>query len=932
MTPGIYNVQAELPGFATSLQRGREFLVGTTVTLDIVLKVASTSETVEVTADAGKIDTTQSQVATVVTPATIDNLPTIGRSFSDLAALSPGVYVSGTSPSGAGSIQIGDSQPYQTGFVVDGTNAENGKNGGQIIRYAQEWINEFSLVSQNADAAFGGASGGVVNAVSRSGTNNIHGRIYGYFQDSSLNSFSWGATLKPPTSQQRYGAMVGGAIKKDKLFYFVGYEGFNSSTDIVVNSIPAQFINAPTLVQQGLATYIQNGTFVATSKGPISMGKLNFTANSQHSMWLRGNTQESRTTGGYSAAVPEIAGSRGTTPTYSVAAGWTWNISPESLNELRATFMHQMVNTHANCLDVLGNYAGPGANPDGGGAPNGYWANITYGSANGVSIRCLASTVKGNVGTSELPLDDTITLIKGHHVVKLGLGLHYYGLLTPPQHRNRDDPTIGMLGTVPFTYNLATASVSSLPQSDLLKYQNLLSPVNISAYSYGSFAEDNFQALPDLTLHLGIRYDVDRGATGLNKIVPPGQPLLRNIYDEISPRFGFAWSPFKDKGTVFRGGVGIYYDKTTFNIYGAYRSVATATSSFDLNASRPTGNPYCFSNTLCSSGTVPTPQQQYVEFEIAKAMVNFALPHFPQPGDPNDVITIGSTTLSIPAPTFIGPSGTVLPSPTGSSSSLPSDFKNGGTFQYSFGISTTLRTNITASVDFVYNRGFDQYLIMETNVNPYTQAPPINPNFTSILRWTNLGRFTSPSLRTRITYRAQRGEVQLAYTLARAYDNTTNGFSAGTSTASTNPLDPMYDWGPSGSDIRHNLYASGTYRAPFGIQASPILQIASALPYTATTNATSVPGCAPYFTQCYPVGYFKNSLRGQSTILLNGRLAKTVRLGEKRSVTALAEGFNLPNRANFGTNYGKNVTAANFKKPTGAGSMRQLQLGLHIDF
>jgi len=926
MPPGTYNVQAELPGFATSVQRNREFLVGTTVTLDITMKVASTAETVEVTTDTAKIDTTQSQVATVITPSTMDNLPTIGRSFGDLAALSPGTYVNKTD------IQIGGNQAYQTGYIVDGTNTENGKNGGQTIRFAQDWITEFSLVSQGANAEFGQASGGFVNAVSRSGTNSIHGRVYGYFQDSRMNSYSWGAKTKPHSNQQRIGGMIGGPARKDKVFYFFAYEAFSSNSDVVVTGIPSQFINAPVLLQQGLAPSIQNGTYLMKTDSPIAMGRLDFALNPKHTFWLRANNQGSHVTGsGFgNGAVPEIAGTRQSTPSYVLAGAWTWNINPESLNELRINYARQMVNSHANCLDVLGSYTGPNAAPDGAGAPNGYWAQLMYPSANGVSIRC-NSLSHGNVGNSDFPLADTYSLTRGHHQLKVGGDMHYYALLTPAQHRNRADPQVTMAGNTPFTYNLATQSISALPLSELLKFQHLEGNT-IQGYSWGMFASDNFQVTPNVTLNLGIRYDIDRGGLGLNKLVLPDRTHFKGIYDEVSPRFGFAWSPFADKATVFRGAFGVFYDKTTTNLYGAYRSDATAIVSYDLAANRPSGNPYCFGNTLCSSGTVPTLLQQYVQFELAKSLVNFTLPHFPQPGDPNDVITIGSTTLSIPPPTFVGPTGGVLPAPTGASKDLVPDFRNGGTLQYSFGAATQFGPQITASADYVYNRGFGQYLIMDTNVNPITKAPPIDPRFTSVLTWTNRGFFTQKSIRTRVTYRAKHGDVQAAYTWARAYDNTINGFTPGTGTGGTNPLDPMTDYGPSGSDAQHSLTASGTYLAPFGIRASPIFQFISALPYTATTTAFGLAGCESYFTSCYPVGYSKNSLRGQSTILLNARLSKQVRLGEKRSVTVMGEAFNLPNRANFATNYGKNVSAANFKLPTGAGPMRQLQLGFQIDF
>src|SRR5205823_10010378 len=104
--------------------------------------------------------------------------------------------------------------------------------------------------------------------------------------------------------------------------------------------------------------------------------KIDYIPNSKHGIWLRGNTQMSHTsnTGFGNGAVPLIAGTHGVTPTYAVASAWTWNISPESLNELRANFNRNMANTAANCLDIVGNYGGPGATKDGSGAPNGSWA------------------------------------------------------------------------------------------------------------------------------------------------------------------------------------------------------------------------------------------------------------------------------------------------------------------------------------------------------------------------------------------------------------------------------------------------------------------------------------------------------------------------------------------------------------------------------
>ena len=116
----------------------------------------------------------------MVNPAYIDNLPTISRAFSDLAALSPGVLVgttSGTVNNGQ-SISVNGATAFQTGYIVDGTVTENDRTSGSILNFAQDWIQEFSVISQMPTAEYGQASGGIINAVTRSGSNAIHGRIY----------------------------------------------------------------------------------------------------------------------------------------------------------------------------------------------------------------------------------------------------------------------------------------------------------------------------------------------------------------------------------------------------------------------------------------------------------------------------------------------------------------------------------------------------------------------------------------------------------------------------------------------------------------------------------------------------------------------------------------------------------------------------------
>jgi hypothetical protein len=943
IAPGFYTIQAERQGFSTDIQRNYQLLVGTTVTINFSMKPSSVNQTVEVSATANTLDMTQSQVSTVIEPTELTELPTIDRSFSDLAALSPGVYVSSVATgvaSTAAGVSIGNSASYQTGYIVDGASIESDANGGEYANFAQDWIQEFSLVSQQPVAEYGGASGGFINALSRSGTNDLHGRVYGYFQNSALNATPAFSASKSASSQRRIGGMVGGPIRKNRLFYFVGYEDWYDDTSVPVN-IPAAFLNPSQLVT--------NGNFPQVNSTQIATAKFNSTLNARNTVWARWNYQFENNTGSTLGGVVSPSAGGGSKVLAGIYVGaWDWSASPSTVNEIRADYNRTMTTSYQNCLSYLGNYPGYPAQPGStiAGNPVGYWSNITYAQASSVQTRC--GTRFGDQGNSDGHIDEILTHSHGRHQLKFGGEIHHYNELTPPPGlRNQADPAVQINGTSPFTFNLATevapvllpngaiSTPGTLPISYSVHYQTRLT-YDLPAFGYSWFGEDSWRTTPKLTLNLGLRYDIDRGATALDKIVPAGHNKINNVYNDVSPRFGFAWSPFKDTNTVFRGGVGLYYDKNNYRTYGAYASdtaFAAPGGVFSLTASRPSLNPYCFGNSTCSSGTVPGIDQEYLEFEMAKALTNFQLPSLPAPGT-TDTITIGSTTLVIPAATYIGPNGTVISAPVAGTNDIAPNFTIPGDVQVSGGVARVFSPHFNASSDFIYIRGFDQVVVVNTNVNPATLAPPVNPNYTTDLQWNNEGYFKYYSLRTQAAFRDNRGDtMQVAYSLGWAWDNTVSAFSTGTSTGATNPFDLNVDYGPSANDARHIVYVSGIFNAPVGIKFAPIFSMNTGLPYTATTTSTTVAGCPSYYTQCYPVGYTKDSLRGNATIATNMRLSKQIHLGETRGLTLFLEGYNLINRASYGVNYVTNVASATFMRPTAIASPnREFQLGFRFDF
>jgi hypothetical protein len=939
LAPGIYDIRVEKAGFGTIVQKARELRIGSTATQDFTLKVADVSQVVEVNGVSHVLDITASEVSKTIDPEELDNLPTASRSFSNLAALAPGVLV-GNSPSTAvntsASISIGDGTSYETGYFIDGTDVENNARGGLLLNFVQDWIQEFTLISQTAPAEFGMASSGYVNAVSLSGTNKLHGRVYGYFQNSALNAkpaFSAAGSPKLDASQRRIGADLSGPLVKDKLFYFLGYENWYSNQSVQV-SIPAAFTNA--------AAMIATGVFPQTLATQDAMGKLNYTVNQKNSFWGRWNYEFNRNTNtGIGGPTPVSAGGSLVSGVTAIYAGaYDWTISPKALNEISYNYNRTLPVNGLNCIQYLGTYNGGGALANEAGNPVGYWATIQYPNAPGGTVSGRCGQRLGDQGESETFVNDTYNHTMGRHQFKAGMQAHQWKYLIPaPGLRNQADPTVQVAGTVPFTFDLATSNTSSLPISYIEKYQR--SPngsfrdiYDMNGWNLGWFAQDSWRATPSLTLNFGVRYDIDLSGSALAPYAPAGRPYGKNTYDMISPRFGFAVTPFKaHPNTVIRGGVSLYYDKDTYLIPGAWMSdTAFSVQNFNLNANLASGNPYCFGNSTCTT-TVPNNYKQYVEFELAKALANYTLPVFPAPGQ-TDTVTVGTTTMVIPAATFTGPNGQQVPSPFASGNDIDPNLTIPGQIQFAIGGAHQFSDTLNVSADFVYNNGFKQILVTDINVNPYTLQAPLNSNYTTDLQWNNKGSFVDKTLRVMGSYRSHRGDtISLAYTLGFANDNTTTGFTAGTATGSSNPFNVNADYGPSSQDARHILNFSSSFRIPFGIIFSPIVQYNSALPYTATTTAT-VTGCPTYYTFCYPTGYTKNSLRGGNLRMVNSRLAKTVRLGGTRDVMFLIEGYNLTNTDNFGTNFTTSVSSTSFMKPSGttATPKRQLQFGFRLDF
>src|SRR5437870_4754449 len=232
LPPGRYELTTEASGFAKSTQTGIVLTVGQAATIDVTVKVASSAEKVIVTTETPPVEPTRTEVSQVISTTQIESLPISGRLFTDFVLLTPGVTTGRTSlqstftESEVTRISFGGMRDFSNLVTVDGADTINTATGSQRATPSQEAVSEFRVVNNGFGAEQGRALGGIVNLVTKSGTNELHGSVYDYLQNNATNARS---ILTLPgfntLRQNQFGATLGGHIQKDKTFFFVNYEG-----------------------------------------------------------------------------------------------------------------------------------------------------------------------------------------------------------------------------------------------------------------------------------------------------------------------------------------------------------------------------------------------------------------------------------------------------------------------------------------------------------------------------------------------------------------------------------------------------------------------------------------------------------------------------------------------------------------------------------
>jgi hypothetical protein len=955
LPPATYEVKVQLPGFSAYTRRPVQVTVGETVTIDAVLQLASVQQEVLVQDNAPPIEPEKTQQSNTITEKQIDNLPINERNFLNFSLLTPGVtdskaHVSFTLPQAPNSGLSFLGQNGRTNNVtIDGVDNNDDAVAAVRSTLSQEAVQEFQINRSNFSAEFGRASGGLINIVSKSGTNALHGSAFAFMRNEGLdarNPFAFGpnnSDIDPPYNRLQAGFILGGPIKKDRSFFFLSYEGLRQRESRFVTFMENPSFFQPTASQktliQGLGAIpnpslqtlagamssilttssqlfpstvallqSNSGVFPFKNNDNTLSLRLDHSLSNSDQLFGRLTFSDIDTIGGITGGLKGPSrGANYSIQDYSGVFGDSHFFGARLANEFRFQFANR--DYRALPQDALG-------------------PEITI---NGVAALGRDFYLPSNRNEKRWQWLDNVTVVSGKHEIKFGTDINYIPFETTTEVFlggrfifGEGIPLNLVLEQVigPGTTAGAIAGLTATNQTNLIP--NLSASItSLQAFNFGlpivyqqgfgnpvatlsnklfaAYVQDHFRATPKLTLNFGLRYDME---------FQP-QPVHRDK-NNFGPRIGFSYSP--DSKTAIRGGYGIYYSP----LYEAVAFVARVLDGSQISQ--------VFVPLTGLPGITATSAQVW---GLAKQRN-----------------ILGNRTIAAADIALLGLRPGVTPPVI---LRTAPDLVNPYSQQFSFGIDRTV-AGVNISANYLGNRGVK--LLRSRNINlMQVGTNAFGPTFGAINpailqdNWTESsgsaiyqGMALSASKRYGDHY-----QLQVSYTLAKAIDDTTDFI---TDLQAANQLNLRGERSLSAFDQRHRLVISGVADPIAGVVVSPIFTYSSGHPFNLllgfdANNDTQANTDRPAFAG-------RNTGLGPNYIGFDLRLSKEFRLGsEKLRVETIGEAFNLFNRVNFsGVNNiigttslpsyrvegNRNATPAQPLGFTSAFDPRQIQLGAKLKF
>jgi hypothetical protein len=531
-----YEVRVESTGFASYVNPQVTVAVGRTTILDITLRPADVNAEVTVTDRLPALDTSQTAVTTSIDPERIEELPVNSRNYLEFTLLAPGVAPSNPQATGGGSnssspgasladsgFTFGGLRPRSNTISIDGLDNTDETTGAARVALSPEIVREFQIVNNGLSAEFGGAAGGAINVVTKTGSNEFHGDVFTFFQNERFNArspFSDPLSSRPRFRRYQPGGALGGPIRRDRAFFYVALEQehlaaedeseIDRATRARINSLLATGF-APHLSVRSLAAQ----RFSTGADETEAAGKLTYPAGSRHTLNFRFAFTNVRARGdAFNNDTLSDKTARGSayTKDYQLTGSVISVLSPRLINELRLQASTRNVVTHA------GDPAGP--------------------SLEIVGLARFGRPFDAEATRRETreQLVNNISSSRARSEWKTGATLNHVSLF--------DDARDGFGGLFIFR----TLDDFANGRSALWRQAFGDSRTEFSVTSSGAFLQNQLRPTSGLTLNLGARYDVER-------LPKP----FRTDENNFSPRLGLAFSP--SNRWVVRAGFGLYYDR-----------------------------------------------------------------------------------------------------------------------------------------------------------------------------------------------------------------------------------------------------------------------------------------------------------------------------------------------------------------------------------
>jgi outer membrane receptor protein involved in Fe transport len=939
---GVYEVSFSREGFGTQTLEGVRVGVNAEITLDWTLGLETVEETVQVTSEVPLMELTRSELANRVPTEAIDNLPLQTRNAEDLVTLLPGVTPRPEAARGQQFSVFGE-RPSATAFIYDGADNSDPIDGGSFLPYPQDSVQEFEVITAGYRAELGRAQGGVVNVITRSGTNDTQARAFYFVRDDSWDSSNIPDQPPPELTRDQYGLSVGGDVVEDRTFYFVAAEALDEQRGRNVD-----LSTVPDWVQAGLATVQGSEDF---SLGPAvdgltAIGKIDLLPNERQRWAFALNLTENDATGELPPAT--VAGSL-LLPSGTRAS---------EVDNLAVTLTQTTVFGPQAFLDSSVRYL------DGDIVQN----SDKEGRAEVVLLLFrsgfiqTSSSSPANGARSERQLDrlavnQSFSLFHDRHEMKLGYevldtgldgfdtvsnDVEYSAAFLAPDFVDVNEDLFRRFG---FEQSAARfLFLSPNPDGSL--------PVDISNTDVGLFAQDSIQVGDNLRVDVGLRYD--------------RASLFGDDDDNFAPRLGFAWDVGGRHRTLVKGSAGLFYDQNAL--------VAAATvpdkggifriSAFDVVLPR-LGFTYPGSliDIVITSGGFGPPEnplyQQFAAELAANPLLLYELfgiavadPTTPPLVTADNIEALSGMTpdeaVALLESRYPGTDWIFFDMPGGSIvgdrvlSFLPRGALDAGrtipayardrvpyTEAYTLGVEHQFGNDVQVGLTLVKRESDD---ILTQRIVNLVDARPGQPGFgqstdggpfVNAFTYEGVIDYEGVTASVNRPFRGRWG-LMFSYTFSDNQDNLLTG-NPGSTFSDNN--DASLDYGDSNLSVPNVAVLSATVQLPLDIRLSGIAYHRDGPAFSPRgISDTDGDGLVDQRDLSIP----RNSVRVDDVFNVDLRLEKPFRLGNGHEITLLAEAFNLTNEANVS---GVNTVSGNdFGTPNDFLPGREIQLGVRYFF